>query len=90
MHRPGVTLTVRLSESLLSVFTDTQTNAGRSLAETSQLRVEKGTTVRQVLATMGINSLLVPMASLDNRRVDMDCPLEADGTLTLYGPLAGG
>lgn len=90
MHRPKITLTVRLSESLLSIFTDAQTNAGRSLAETSQIRVEKGTTVRQVLATMGISPLLVPMASLDNRRVDMDCPLEAEATLTIYGPLAGG
>jgi hypothetical protein len=52
--------------------------------------VQAGTLVRQVLINQGISPLLVPMIFLDSRKVSVDTPLEADGVLTLHGPLAGG
>ncbi|HCY88046.1 MAG TPA: hypothetical protein DHV36_23115 [Desulfobacteraceae bacterium] len=85
-------ITLRLSESLLSIFRD----AGAKKEETCRITVEKGTTVRTVLAAQAINPLLVPMAGFskpdtrEQQRIDLDTPLTCDGTLTLYGPLAGG
>jgi isocitrate dehydrogenase kinase/phosphatase len=56
----------------------------------SRIRVQAGTLVRQILTGQGISPLLVPMIFLDSRKVSVDTPLEADGILTLHGPLAGG
>ena len=85
-----LTITLRLSESLLCIFRD----SGKPRPETMDIRVEQGTTVREILVNQGINPLLVPMAALaedgKNRRVDLATPVTADGTLILYGPLAGG
>jgi hypothetical protein len=75
-----------MSESLLSILRD----AGRPGQPTSRIRVATGTLVRQVLINQGISPLLVPMIFLDSRKVSMETPLEADGVLTLHGPLAGG
>ncbi|MCG8616598.1 MAG: hypothetical protein MI802_10310 [Desulfobacterales bacterium] len=85
-------ITLRLSESLLCIFRD----AGTPKEEISRITIEEGTTVREILATQGINPLLVPMAgfsepdTLDQQRIDLNTPLNISGTLTLYGPLAGG
>ncbi len=85
-----ITITVTLSESLLSIFRDSA--APRS--ETTQIKVDPGITVNEILIVQNINPLLVPMASFGtgekSRRVDMDTPINKSGTLTLYGPLAGG
>jgi hypothetical protein len=81
-----ITITVKLSESLLSILRD----AGRPGQPTCRIRVEAGTLVRQVLIDQGISPLLVPLIFLDNRKISIDTPLEADGILTLHGPLAGG
>ncbi len=81
-----ITITVKLSESLLSILRD----AGRPGQPTCRIRVEAGTLVRQVLIDQGISPLLVPLIFLDNRKISVDTPLEADGILTLHGPLAGG
>ncbi len=85
-----LTITLRLSESLLCILRD----AGSPKPETSEILVEKGTTIRQILLHQGINPLLVPMAGLTttrgSQRIEMDTELYADVVLTLYGPLAGG
>ncbi|MFO7911730.1 MAG: hypothetical protein R6V15_06165 [Desulfotignum sp.] len=81
-----ITLTLKISESLLSILKDT----GCPKQETCRIRVEKNIPVRQVLLEQGISPLLVPMIFLDNRKVSVDTPLEADAVLTLHGPLAGG
>ena len=81
-----ITITLKLSESLLSIFRD----MGCPKQETCRIRVESGTSVRQVLIDQGISPLLVPMVFLDNRKISVDTPLEADAVLTLHGPLAGG
>ena len=81
-----ITLTVNMSESLLSILRD----AGRPGQPTCRIRVETGRSVRQVLIDQGISPLLVPLIFLDNRKISVDTPLETDGVLTLHGPLAGG
>ena len=81
-----ITLTLNLSESLLSILRD----AGRPDPETRQIRTALGTPVRQILVDQGISPLLAPLIFLDNRKISVDTPLEADGVLTLHGPLAGG
>lgn len=89
-----ITITLRLSESLLCIFRD----SGQPKKETVDVRVAPGTTVRDILAGQGITPLLVPMAGLSppkargntQKRVGMDTALDSDGILTLYGPLAGG
>ncbi len=85
-----ITITLRLSESLLSIFRDT----GSPRQETCEILVEPGTTVRQILAAQGISPLLVPMVGLatdkGSQRIDMDTALDTDAVLTLHGPLAGG
>jgi hypothetical protein len=81
-----ITITLKLSESLLSILRD----MGCPKQETCRIRVESGTSVRQVLIDQGISPLLVPMVFLDNRKISVDTPLETDGVLILHGPLAGG
>ncbi len=85
-----ITITLRLSESLLSIFRDT----GSPRPDTAEISLASATTVKAVLLSQGINPLLVPMASFqtgkENRRVEKETPLTTDGILTLYGPLAGG
>ncbi len=82
----NLTFTLKISESLLSILRD----MGCPKPENSSIRVVTGTPVRQVLLAQGISPLLVPMIFLDNRKISVDTPLEADGVLTLHGPLAGG
>ena len=81
-----ITITLNMSESLLSILRD----AGRPGQPTRRIRVQAGTPVRRVLIGQGISPLLVPLIFLNNRKVSVDTPLEADGVLTLHGPLAGG
>jgi hypothetical protein len=81
-----ITITLKLSESLLSILRD----MGCPKQETRRIRVETGTSVRQVLIDQGISPLLVPLIFLDNLKISMDTPLETDAVLTLHGPLAGG
>ena len=85
-----ITITLRLSESLLCIFRD----SGTPKEETIQCRAEPGITVKEILAGQGINPLLVPMVSLDtkagNKKISRDTILKKDVVLTLYGPLAGG
>jgi hypothetical protein len=81
-----ITVTLNLSESLLSIFRD----AGSPRKQTWRIRVETGTSVLQVLIEQGISPLLVPIIFLDNRKISKDTPLETDAVLTLHGPLAGG
>jgi hypothetical protein len=81
-----ITLTLNMSESLLSILRD----AGRPGQPTCRIRVQAGTLVRQILIDQDISPLLVPLIFLDSRKVFMETPLEADGVLTLHGPLAGG
>ena len=81
-----ITITLKLSESLLSILRD----MGCPKQETCRIRVETGTSVRQVLIDEGISPLLVPLIFLDNLKISMDTSLETDAVLTLHGPLAGG
>ncbi len=81
-----ISITLNMSESLLSILRD----AGRPGQPTRRIRVQTGTPVRQVLIDQGISPLLVPLIFLDSRKISVDTPLEADGVLTLHGPLAGG
>lgn len=81
-----ITITLKLSESLLSILRD----MGCPKQETCRIRVYPGTPVRQVLIDQGISPLLVPMIFLDNRKISENTPLETDAVLTLHGPLAGG
>ncbi len=85
-----LTITLRLSESLLSIFRDT--NSPKQ--ETCEILVASGTTIQQILVAQGISPLLVPMVgratARGSQRIDMDTVLDADAVLTLHGPLAGG
>ncbi|MCF8092545.1 MAG: hypothetical protein K9K40_08795 [Desulfotignum sp.] len=81
-----ITLTLNMSESLLSILRD----AGRPGQPTCRIRVQAGTPIRQILIDQGISPLLVPLIFLDSRKVSVDTPLEADAVLALHGPLAGG
>ena len=81
-----ITITLKLSESLLSILRD----AGCPRQQTCRLRVEKHTPVRQVLLAQGISPLLVSLIFLDNRKISVDTLLETNAVLTLHGPLAGG
>jgi len=85
-----ITITLRLSESLLCIFRDT----GAPKKETIQCRAESGITVNEILAGQHISPLLVPMVSLDtgvgNKKISRDTVIKTDVVLTLYGPLAGG
>lgn len=85
-----ITITLTLSESLLSIFRDSK--APRP--ETIEIKVDPGITVKEILTAQDINPLLVPMSSFGaddkKKRVDMNTPINRSGTLTVYGPLAGG
>lgn len=85
-----ITVTLSLSESLLSIFRDN----GNPLPETIEVRADPGTTVGEVILSQGISPLLVPMvaqATPDGRqRISKETVLETSVELTLYGPLAGG
>lgn len=81
-----ITITLNMSESLLSILRD----AGRPGHPTRRIRVSPGTPVRQILVDQGISPLLVPLIFLDNQKISVNTPLEAEGVLTLHGPLAGG
>jgi hypothetical protein len=81
-----ITITLTMSESLLSILRD----AGRPGQPTCRIRVQAGTPVRRILIDQGISPLLVPLIFLDRHKVSLDTTLEADGVLTLHGPLAGG
>lgn len=85
-----ITITLRLSESLLCIFRDT----GTPREETMHCRAASGVTVKEILIDQGINPLLVPMVAMDtkagNKKIDLNTVLEKDTVLTLYGPLAGG
>ena len=81
-----IQIELRLSESLLSILRDTE----NPKTEIRHLEVARGATLREILATEGISPLLVPMATIDNQRVDLDIAIERETTITLIGPLAGG
>ena len=87
-----LTLELRLSESLMCIFRE----VGPGVAESAEVTVPVGTRVREILVNQGINPLLVPMVlfresgGAGNRQLGMNDSLDASGTLTLYGPLAGG
>lgn len=89
-----ITITLRLSESLLCILRD----AGTPKPETSEICIASGCLVKALLSDQGINPLLVPMVGLSipasrdktQKRINMNTFLDQDGILTLYGPLAGG
>jgi hypothetical protein len=85
-----ITIRLRLSESLLSLFRD----SGSPKKEILLCRTEPGITVKEILADQNINPLLVPMVSMEagtaQKRISRDTILREDAVLTLYGPLAGG
>lgn len=87
-----ITITLRLSESLLSIFRETKAPK----QETCKIQIPSGTLVGALLADQGINPLLVPMVGWSTtegnckKQIQMNTPLDQDGVLTLYGPLAGG
>ncbi|SLM30160.1 hypothetical protein MTBBW1_2130055 [Desulfamplus magnetovallimortis] len=81
-----ITVTLRLSESLLCILKDIK----KTKHETYNIQVKKGTTIREVLLNEGIHPLLAPMVVIDNTRVDINTVLENDQVVTLFGPLSGG
>lgn len=81
-----VNITLRLSESLLSILKD----INNPREERYSIQVERGTTIKEILVKDGISPLLAPLVTIDNIRVDIDIPMEMDNTITLYGPMAGG
>lgn len=85
-----ITITLKLSESLLSIFRD----AGTPKKETVRFKVNTGTTVLEILEGQGINPLLVPMAAVEtatgSKRIDRRTALKQDAVIILHGPLAGG
>lgn len=82
----SITITLRLSESLLSILKD----AGNPKTEIRRHQADKGATIRDVLVREGISPLLVPMITINNVRTPAGTVLESDTTVTLIGPLAGG
>lgn len=85
-----VQITFKLSESLLSIFRDSQT----PFNETFNVCVIPGKSVSEILIDQGINPLLVPMVARQcgkqNIRLDKDTAITEDTVLILHGPLAGG
>jgi hypothetical protein len=85
-----ITITLCLSESLLSIFRD----MGRPLEETIVIQAASGITALEVMAGQGINPLLVPMMAVKTQdgtcRIDRDTAFKTDVELIFYGPLAGG
>lgn len=85
-----ITITLRLSESLLCILRDADT----PMNETIQCETESGTSVAELLFSQKINPLLVPMIALDTKagikKIDKRTIIETDSVLILYGPLAGG
>ena len=81
-----IEITLRLSESLLCILRD----ANNPKEERLSLRVERGTSVGEILAMEKIPPLLVPMISVGEERGELATALERDETITLIGPLAGG
>ena len=77
---------VVLAHSLLCILKD----AGRPSKECRVLEMPEPCRVREVLGKLAISPLLVPMALVDKKRVDLDTILNEGETLTLHGPLAGG
>ena len=62
-----IQITLRLSASLLSILED----ANNPKNETIFLQVEKGTTIKQILLKEKISPLLVPLISIDNKKVEL-------------------
>jgi len=85
-----ITITLRLSESLLSIFGD----KGSPMQEIIKYKTTPGITVTAIIAEQGIHPLLVPMVAITTpngqKRMDKDRVINTDTELILYGPLAGG
>lgn len=81
-----INIKLKLSESLLCILRD----INNAKAETYELQVEKGTTIRELLLMEGISPLLAPMITIENQKKDVHTPLNKDETVIIFGPLAGG
>lgn len=79
-------ITLRLSESLLSIYRETD----NPLEEEIVVNIDKPAKLRSILSLVGINPLLAPMIIIDNKNVSLDLLIEKNETITLIGPLAGG
>lgn len=80
-------VTLKLSESLLSIYREMEI----PLEETIVFYIEKPITLLSILLKVGINPLLTPMITIDNKRItSLNYLIENDEIITLIGPLAGG
>ena len=79
-------ITLRLSESLLSIYR----SSGQNFDETITLELEGEPNINQILAHVGISPLLTPLISIEGRTCGLSHSLEKDTEITLIGPLAGG
>lgn len=80
-------ITLRLSESLLSIYRETS----NPLQEVMVINLYEPTTLHSIIVKVGINPALVPMIIINNKRVSyLNVLVDNDETITLIGPLAGG
>ncbi len=80
-------ITLRLSESLLSIYRETS----NPLQEVMVINLDEPTTLHSIIVKAGINPALVPMIIINNKRVSyLNILVDNDETITLIGPLAGG
>ncbi|MDF2676192.1 MAG: hypothetical protein K0Q97_485 [Bacillota bacterium] len=80
-------ITLRLSESLLSIYRET----ANPLNEVMVINLEEPTTLHSIIIKAGINPSLTPMIIINNKRISsLNLLIDNDEIITLIGPLAGG
>jgi hypothetical protein len=80
-------ITLRLSESLLSIYRET----ANPLNEVMVINLDEPTTLHSIIIKVGINPSLTPMIIINNKRISsLNLLIENDEIITLIGPLAGG
>jgi len=79
-------ITLRLSESLLSIYRE----KGGAPGEIIVIDVEEPATVAEIVELAGVNLLLAPLILLDGAACRPDAAVANDAVITLIGPLAGG
>ena len=77
-----MTVTLELSAGLCDIYT--------KLAPQIPCQVAAGTTVAQVLLSVGITPRLVTAAVIAGRQVALDTEIRQPVTITLLSPIAGG
>ena len=82
----AINITLRLSESLLSIYRD----SGNMMGEVVTITLMGPLSVHEILEHAGISSFLTPLISVDGQICSLNHIVNHDSVITLIGPLAGG